>query len=258
MVAVRPVAMKGQVVVVTGASSGIGAAVARLLAAEGALVMLGARRRDRLEQRCEEIRAAGGTAECCVVDLRDESQVDALVDAAVDRFGHLDAIVNNAAVGVVRTIAEGRTEEWRAVLETNILGTLAACRAALRHMLPAARGTILNVTSASAQEAWPYLSVYAASKAAVHTLSRGLRAEVAGLGVRVLTTEIHNVAGTDFASSFDRGVLPEAVQRWTELGLLSRESPMLAPEDAARAIVFQLSQPDPASVHHLVLRSRAN
>jgi len=161
-------------------------------------------------------------------------------------------------MSTLRTVADGRTDEWRAILETNLLGTLMACRAALRHMLPQHRGDILNVTSASAHEAWPYLAVYAASKAAIHTLSRGLRAEVAGSGVRVMTLEVHNVMGTDFASNFEPALLPAAIQRWEELGLLTRESPMLHPNDAARAIVFQLSQPDPASIHHLTLRSRAN
>jgi len=250
--------MKGQVAVVTGASAGIGAAVARRLAAEGAHVMVGARREEKLASLCDEIRRAGGTAEHRSTDLRDEKQVETLVDTAVARFGRLDALVNNAAFGIVRTIADGRLDEWRAMIETNVIGTLVACRAALRHMLPRGQGTILNVTSASAHEAWPYLSVYAGSKAAVHTLSDGLRAEVASKGIRVMTTEIHNVAGTDFATSFDRKVMVEAIQRWTELGLLSRESPMLEPDDAARAIVFQLSQPDPVSVHHLVVRSRAN
>lgn len=244
--------------VVTGASSGIGEAVARALGASGAKVMLGARRTEKLEPIAAEITAGGGEGAFRATDLRDEKSVDALIDGTVERFGRIDAIVNNAAYGVVRTIADGRLDEWRGMVETNILGTLCACRAALRHMLPRGEGTILNVTSASAGEAWPYLSVYAGTKAAVHTLSRGLRAEVAGKGIRVLTTEIHNVGGTDFASTFDHDVLPEAMQRWTQLGLLSRESPMLAARDAARAIVFQLSQPDPVSVHHLVVRSRAN
>lgn len=250
--------MKDQVVVVTGASTGIGAALVRLLAAEGARVMMGARRAERLAQICEEARAEGGVADYRATDLRDPAQVEALVDAAVETYGRIDALVNNAALGVVRTIADGRLDEWRAILETNVVGTLVACRAALKHMLPLGQGTILNVTSASAHEAWPYLSVYAGSKAAVHTISDGLRAEVGGRGIRVMTTEIHNVGGTDFASSFDSDILPEAIRTWTEQGLLSRASPMLRAKDAARAIVFQLAQPDPVSIHHLVVRSRAN
>ena len=250
--------LAGRVVVVTGASAGIGAAAARALAEAGAKVMLGARRADNLAQVCEQIRASGGTAEFTVTDMRDEAQVERLIDASVERFGGLDALVNNAAIGTVRTIAEGRFEEWRAIFETNVLGTLIACRAALRHMLPHGRGDILNVTSASAHEAWPYLSVYAASKAAVHTLSDGLRAEVAEQGVRVMTIEIHNVAGTDFASNFDSAVLPTAIARWREIGLLNPRTPMISADAVARAIVFQLSQTDPASVHHLTIRSRAN
>ena len=248
----------GRVGVITGASAGIGAAVARALAAAGMSVVLGARRAERLAAVCDEIRAAGGTADAVATNMRDEAQVERLIDTAVERHGHLDTLVNNAAIGTVRTIADGRTEEWRAILETNVLGTLIACRAALRHMLPQGRGDILNMTSASAHEAWPYLAVYAGSKAAIHTLSRGLRAEVAGRGIRVMTIEIHNVTGTDFASNFEPAVLPDALKRWEELGLLSRESPMIQAEDVARAVVFQLSQHDPASVHHLTIRSRAN
>jgi NADP-dependent 3-hydroxy acid dehydrogenase YdfG len=250
-------ALEGRVVVVTGASSGIGAAVARALAAAGARVVIGARRADRLGAVAASIRAAGGEADAVVTDMRDETQVDRLIDGAAGRHGRLDALVNNAAVGHVRTVAEGRTEEWRAVLETNVLGTLAACRAALRHMLPRGAGDIVSMTSASAHEAWPYMAAYSASKAAVHTLSRALRAEVAPLGIRVMTIEIHNVS-SEFAASFDPALLPMAVQRWKELGLLNPETPLLEPEDVARAVVFQLSQPPPASIHELTIRSRAN
>jgi NADP-dependent 3-hydroxy acid dehydrogenase YdfG len=247
--------LDGTVIVLTGASSGIGAASARLLAANGARLMLAARREDNLRKLCTEI---GANVDYCVTDMRHESDVDRLVDTAVERFGKLDAIVNNAAYGTVRTIADGRSDEWRATIETNFLGVLSACRAALRHMLPQRHGSILNVTSASAHEAWPYLSVYAASKAAIHTVSDGLRCEVAPQGIRVMTLEVHNIAGTDFASSFDRAVMPAAVQSWEKLGLLRRDTPMLTPDDAARAILFQLAQPDPVSIHHLTLRSRGN
>ena len=124
-------------------------------------------------------------------------------------------------------------------------------------MLPRGAGDIVNMTSASAHEAWPYLAAYSASKAAVHTLSRALRAEVAAQGIRVMTIEIHNVA-TEFASNFDPALLPAATERWKELGLLNPHTPLLAPEDVARAVAFQLAQPAHASVHHLTLRSRAN
>jgi NADP-dependent 3-hydroxy acid dehydrogenase YdfG len=251
-------ALAGRVGVVTGASAGIGAAVARALAAAGMTVILGARRTERLAEVCAAIRTDGGQADFVATDMRDEVQVERLIATAVERHGQIDALVNNAAIGTVRTIADGRTDEWRAILETNVLGTLIACRAALRHMLPRGRGDILNMTSASAHEAWPYLAVYAASKAAIHSLSRGLRAEVAGKGIRVMTIEIHNVGGTDFASNFEAELMPLAIKRWQELGLLNPQTPTLDPADVARAVVFQLSQPDPVSLHHLTIRSRAN
>src|SRR5690348_9134993 len=104
--------------VVTGASSGIGAAVARELAVAGVRVVLGARRRARLEEVVASIREKGGVADAIETDMRVESQVEALIAAAIDRHGQLDALVNNAAVGHVRTVAEGRSDEWRSTLET--------------------------------------------------------------------------------------------------------------------------------------------
>jgi len=251
-------ALRDRVVIVTGASGGIGAAAAEALAAAGARVVLAARRPEALEKVCERICQAGGTALSVPTDMRNEQSVEHLIDTALETYGALDALVNNAAVGMVRTIADGRTEEWRTMIETNLLGTLFACRAALRPMLARGAGDILNVTSAAAYEAWPYLAVYAATKAAVHALSQGLRAEVADKGIRVMTLEVHNVSGTGFAGSFDPAVAKEAVTQWEQRGLLRRASGMLQPQDAARAIVFQLAQPNPASVHHLSLRARAN
>jgi NADP-dependent 3-hydroxy acid dehydrogenase YdfG len=251
----RPLA--GRVGVVTGASSGIGAATARALAAAGMTVVACGRRGDRLSALCDAIRTAGGAADACVTDLRDERQVEGLVDGAVARHGRLDALVNNAGVGAVRLVEDGRVEEWRTTFETNVLGTLVACRAALRHMLPRGAGDILNMTSVSAREAWPYMAAYAGSKAAVHVLSQALRREVAERGVRVMTVAVHNIA-TEFATTFDMDVLPEASRRWEALGLLNRGAQLLNPADVARAIVFMLSQPDPVSVHDLEVRSRAN
>ncbi len=249
--------LAGSVGVVTGASSGIGAATAKALAAAGMRVVAGARRGERLQAVCDEIRAAGGVADPVVADMRDEGQVTGLVDAAVARFGHLDTLVNNAGTGVVRLVEEGRVEEWRSILETNVIGTLVACRAALRHMLPRGQGDIVNTTSVSAGEAWPYMAAYAGSKAAVYALSQALRREVAPRGVRVMTIAVHNI-GTEFGTNFDTDVLPDAVRRWQALGLLNREAQLLEPADVARAIVYMISQPDPVSVHELEVRSRAN
>lgn len=248
--------LTGRVGVITGASAGIGAAVAPALAAAGMAVVLAARRTERLAEICRGIRAEGGQADFVPTDIRDEAQVERLISTAVERFGHIDTVINNAAIGSLRSIADGRTAEWRAMLECNVLGTLMICRAALRHMLARGRGDILNVTSASAHEAWPYLAVYAASKAAIHSLTRGLRAEVAPHGIRVMTIEVHSVAGTEFIANLDPAQLPEALQRWQELGLLSPQAATITPEDVAQAVVFQLSQPQHASIPHLAIRPR--
>jgi NADP-dependent 3-hydroxy acid dehydrogenase YdfG len=252
----RPLA--DRVGVVTGASTGIGAAAAQALARAGMAVMLGARRTDALASVQQAIREAGGKAEVLPTDVRDPAQVEALVDAAVGRFGRLDAVVGNAAVGMLRPIAEGRVEEWTAVLETNLIGTMVLCRAALRHLLPQGRGDILLVGSAAATGAWPYFGAYAASKAGVLALARTLRAEVAAQGVRVMTIDIHNVGGTDFAAGLDPEMLPAALERWVELGVLNPRAPTITPDDVARAVVFQLTQAGPASVHDLSIRSRDN
>lgn len=256
MDALQPLA--GRVGVVTGASAGIGAATARALAGAGMAVMLGARRGDALAAVCAEIRAAGGRADAIATDLRDAAQVAALVDGAVARFGQLDAVVGNAAVGVLRPIAEADVQEWRTVLDTNLIGTVLLCRAALRHLVPQGRGDIVLMGSAAAEGAWPYFGAYAASKAAVMSLARTLRAEVAAQGVRVMTVDIHNVGGTDFAAGLDPELLLHAIRRWVELGMLNPAAPRIEPDDVARAVVFQLAQPPPASVHHLTIRSREN
>jgi NADP-dependent 3-hydroxy acid dehydrogenase YdfG len=243
--------------IVTGSSSGIGAATARALAAEGMTVVLAARRLERLRAVADAIRAEGGTAEVAEFDLRDEASVDALVDSTVQRHGRLDALVNNAAMGVLRRIEDGDTAEWRAVVETNVLGTLAACRAALRHMLPRGRGDLVNMTSVSAFEAWPYLGVYAGSKAAVHTFSNSLRAEVGGRGIRVMTMQVHGIA-TEFAAGFDPQALATAGQRWVELRLLNREAEVIDPAHVGRTIAFMLAQPPNVSLHDVTLRPRSN
>jgi NADP-dependent 3-hydroxy acid dehydrogenase YdfG len=220
-------------------------------------VVLAARRLDRLREVADAIRGDGGTAEVAEFDLRDEASVDALVDGTVQRHGRLDALVNNAAMGVLRRIEDGDTGEWRAIFETNVLGTLAACRAALRHMLPRGHGDLVNVTSGSAHEAWPYLGAYAGSKAAVHTVSNSLRAEVGGRGLRVMTIQVHGIA-TEFAAAFDPAVLATAAKRWEELGLLNREAEVIDPARVGGTVAFMLAQPPNVSLHDVTLRPRNN
>ena len=249
--------LAGRVAVVTGASSGIGAATARALAAAGARVVLGARRGDRLAAIGDEIKRAGGVAVPVVTDVRDPAQVERLVSAASEHFGQLDVLVNNAAVGALGLVEQQSVSDWRLVLDTNVLAVIVASHAALGHMLPRGRGDILNVSSATVQSGWPYFAAYAASKAAVDAFTRSLRAEVAARGVRVTSINVHNTA-TEFAAGFDHALLASALARWTQLGLFNPEATSIPPDVVADAIVFQLSQPDGASVHELTIRARAN
>jgi NADP-dependent 3-hydroxy acid dehydrogenase YdfG len=249
--------LEGRVAVVTGASAGIGAATAKALAAAGARVVMGARRTERLAALEGEITAAGGTAASVPTDLRDPAQVARLVDAAAERFGQLDVLINNGAVGALGLVEDQTTDDWRTVLDTNVLAVIVASQAALRHMLPRGRGDILNVSSATVQSGWPYFAAYAASKAAVDAFTRSLRAEVSGRGLRVTSINVHNTS-TEFAAGFDPALMMKALGRWAQLGLFNPEATSIAPSVVANAIVFQLSQPEEASIHELAIRARAN
>jgi NADP-dependent 3-hydroxy acid dehydrogenase YdfG len=124
-------------------------------------------------------------------------------------------------------------------------------------MLPRGHGDLVNMTSVSAHEAWPYLGVYAGSKAAVHTVSNSLRAEVGGRGIRVMTIQVHGIA-TEFAAAFDPAVLATAATRWEELGLLNREAEVIDPARVGGTVAFMLAQPPNVSLHDVTLRPRNN
>lgn len=203
--------LAGAGVLVTGASSGIGRALASALVGRGARVVAAARSADRLATLAA---ALGPSLETVVANVADPADVRRLIAAA----GRLDAVVNNAGIGHVEPFLESDPERWRATLDTNLIGALLVARAALPAMLAAGRGVVLNVGSASAS-GWPYLTLYAASKAALHAASIALDQEYRGRGVRVLHLEIGPTQGTDFGSRSDPTHLPEAARAWTELGI---------------------------------------
>ncbi len=168
---------EGKVIVVTGASSGIGRETARLLAGRGAKLVLGARRADRLESLATEIRAAGGEAAFAVTDIARPADVEALIACAVENFGRIDVLVNNAADTRLFRLADAQTDAWSAQIDTNIKGVLYAIAAALPRMLAQGSGHIVNVASVLANSVMRTTAVYSATKYALRAISEGVRIE---------------------------------------------------------------------------------
>ncbi|MEA2002536.1 MAG: SDR family oxidoreductase [Actinomycetota bacterium] len=219
--------LTGQVVVVTGASSGIGAASARALAAQGALVALGARRIDRLNATVEEL---DGSAIAVEMDVRDPDASRRLVDAAVSRFGRLDALVANAGIGAYGGIMDLDDEQLSEMMDSNIAGTVWPIRAAVPHFLEAGTGDIVIVSSVAGLRGAGDEAVYAATKFAQVGLAGGLDRELREKNIRVSTIAPGGTA-TEFAMGAGR--TPDMP------GLAD----MMLPEDVAEAVVTVLRQP---------------
>ena len=189
--------IRDKVVLITGASMGIGHATARLFSAEGALVVLAARSVDRLNALADELRAAGREALVLAVDLRDEAQARRMVETAYDWRGRLDILVNNAGQAAAGTVASFRVDDLRQILDLNVVAPVAAIQAAVPRMRAAGGGLIVNVSSMVTKMTLPGLAAYAATKAALNMLSATARVELAGDNIRVLTV-FPRMTATDF------------------------------------------------------------
>ena len=191
--------LSGSVVAITGASAGIGEATARAFSRKGAVVVVGARRQDRLNALAREITAAGGQALALPVDVSIEASVQAFIDGAVRAYGRIDVLVNNAGFGLRGRVEETPASEFERLMRTNFMGTVYGCQAALRHMRPQRRGIILNVSSIVGHRAMPAGAAYGASKAAQISLTEALRVELQGTGVQVMS--VHPIATrTEFSA----------------------------------------------------------
>ncbi|MEU6901691.1 SDR family oxidoreductase [Streptomyces virginiae] len=237
-----------KVVAITGASSGIGEATARRLAADGHRVLLGARRTERLEALSKEINAAGGAAAYRRLDVTDAADVRAFVAAAGERYGRLDVMVNNAGVMPLSPLDALAVDEWDLMIDVNVRGVLHGIAAALPVMRARRAGHIVNIASVGAYEVSPTAAVYCATKFAVRAVSEGLRQESGG-DVRV-TLVSPGVTESELADHISDPAAREAMRAYRAVAL-----PASAVADA---IAYAVSQPPEVDVNEIVVRPAAS
>ncbi|MBD9399008.1 SDR family oxidoreductase [Pseudomonas sp. PDM11] len=237
-----------KVVLITGASSGIGEGCARLLAEKGARVVLGARRVERLEQLVEEIRASGGQAIARRLDVTDAADLQAFVDAAKAEYGRVDVLLNNAGVMPLSMIEALKLDEWNRMIDVNIRGVLHGIAAALPVMQAQRSGQIINVASIGAYRVSPTAAVYCATKYAVRAISDGLRQEVGG-DIRV-TLVSPGVVESELADSISDEGARDAMREFRKVAI--------SPSAIARAVAYAIEQPADVDVSELVVRPTAS
>ncbi|MEU9918596.1 SDR family NAD(P)-dependent oxidoreductase [Streptomyces sp. NPDC051001] len=238
------------VALVTGASSGIGAATARQLAEHGASVALVARRKDRLDELAAEIEKAGGTALVVEADITDRNQAEAAVEQTVEHFGRLDTLVNNAGLMLLGPIVGADSEEWERMIAINVQGLLYTTRAALPHLLKAAEegprrvADIVNISSVAGRQAWANFGVYNLTKFGVNGFTEALRQEVTQRHVRVSVLE-PGAVDTELGSHNNDTVHTEILEPFNE------QHERLDPTDIADGITYIVTRPRHASIAEL-------
>jgi NADP-dependent 3-hydroxy acid dehydrogenase YdfG len=241
--------LQDRVAVVTGASSGIGAAVVRALNAEGAHVALAARREEMLlEVQASLDNGDGRRYMVCPTDVTEREQIRSLVACAEKELGPIEILVNCAGVMYYSLMKNQRAEEWERTVEVNCKGALNCVGAVLSGMLERGRGHIITISSDAGRKVFPGLAVYSASKFFVEALSQGLRLETAGMGVKVTTIQPGNVATDLISISGDK----EALEEYGQPG----ESRVLDPEDVAASVVHALVQPEHVAVNEILVEPR--
>lgn len=236
--------IQGKVIAITGASSGIGEATARTLGAAGHVVLLGARRTDRLEKIATEIRAAGGTADFRAVDVVSRADVAAFVDYAKAKFGRVDVIFNNAGVMPVSPMNALKVEEWNAIVDVNIKGVLNGIAAVLPIMEAQGSGHILSTASTGAHAVGGQFGVYCGSKYAVRAIMEGLRQETQNIRV---TTISPGVTTSELGQDISVGDTKAAVDQLRSVALDNKA--------IANAVLYAIDQPADVDVNEMIIRT---
>ncbi len=237
---------ESKIILITGASSGIGEATARVAARHGGTVVLGARRTDRLEKIVQEITAAGGTARACSLDVANLADVQAFARSAQEEFGRIDVLVNNAGVMPLSTLAALKVEEWNTMIDVNIRGVLHGIAAVLPTMQAQGHGQVINVSSVGGFVVQPTAAVYAATKFAVRAISEGMRKENDKIRV---TCVYPGVTDTELANSITDETARKNMEAYRKMAISA--------EAIARAIWFAIEQPADVDVNEIVVRPTA-
>ncbi|MBD1865733.1 SDR family oxidoreductase [Cyanobacteria bacterium FACHB-471] len=239
--------VSGKSVIITGASSGIGQATAKLLAEHGAKLMLAARREDRLEKLVAEIESAGGTATYQTVDVTQRNQVEALAKTTLEQYDKIDVLINNAGIMPLSRLDQLKVDEWERTIDINIKGVLYGIAAVLPHMRKAQSGHIINIASVAGHKVYPSSAVYCSTKFAVRAISEGLRQEV---GAHIRSTIISpGAVATELTNSISD---PEAAKTINALYEMA-----IQPEAIAQAIRYAIEQPKEVDVNEILIRPTA-
>lgn len=239
--------VKGKVVAITGASSGIGEAAARLLAHHGAHVVLGARRTDRLEKLASALNGEGGSAVYQSLNVAHLDQMESFIDLAVSRFGRIDVMLNNAGVMPLSPLEALKVDEWNRMIDVNIRGVLHGIAAGLPVMQKQGFGQFINIASIGAYEVSPTAAVYCATKHAVRAISEGLRQEV-GSGIRV--TQISpGVTDSELADSISDDTARQVMKEYRRISIPATS--------IAQAILYAIEQPPEVDVNEIIIRPTA-
>ena len=236
--------IKNKVVIVTGASSGLGEATARRLADNGAKLMLTARREDRLKELVSKIEQAGGTAQYQITDVTKREQVEALAKATKDAYGRIDVLVNNAGLMPLSPLDEAKVDEWDQMVDVNIKGVLYNIAAVLPIMRAQKSGHIVNISSVAGHKVFPAGAVYCATKFAVKAISEGIRLEANG---EIRSTNISpGAVDTELTNTISHDETAETVDEMYGVAIDA--------DAIARAITYAIEQPDDVDINEIVVR----